>query len=577
MKYRSWIGQAVAALTDGKSSRKKDGHKQRDVQTQAKNEDTRPELKIAEEFASETWKSRLGGPHPPTLENTELTSIEVQEISKAKPEDELNWRLSGYASSDTLPMRADSQASTSSTSRSSLATITEPAHEISLEEHVESKKGSISPRTSTSTSSLPLQNGYQFQNQEENRTPLRPRTKSTSSTIFKQSSKAPVTIILTTPDSDPPIPDLTPSQEFYSHYSPIPSRLSLSKSKSTTYSTTRSFSTPSLNRLSSPHSQHYHHHPPRNTSTTSLPSLQKPRTHDPSRLMPPSEQALDLSRLRKAQEYREIRKYMINFLNTKGHTFPSKLRLRIMQGYGIEEGELDPRTRKLFAASSASEIEFERKNRAGGRSSSEGLSWKGTRKESNAENLAILSQAFQAQIPLVTPHLEAAYLNTIPGRLPPKNTIRTAKQEREMRSLGRALPSSRESGSTRGQARGDSFSKLLRESTSVPEISNSRRRPSTSNSSSHSKFSTKTLPDNRLRPASSSLTSSARSSPAPAQTQRQRSLTPVPMEKQMKIAEQQTRIKRQSILAGAFGAVRDGMSSSSKGSKKARKGEGRGL
>ncbi|KAG4431497.1 hypothetical protein IFR05_013027, partial [Cadophora sp. M221] len=557
MKYRAWIGQAVSALSDGKGSRKKNGHKKRDTQSgDRRGEDAPPEppkLRIAEEFSSGNWKLRLESPKPVVLEAKKVAPIEIPKISIPKLEDELEWTISGSASSDTLPMRADSKASASSASTTTLSTITEPAHEMSSGEDAELDSG-IS--TSTSTHNTSLQTQAQVQSQV--RPPFRHRTKSISSTIFQQSPTAPVTIILTTPDSDPASPHLPPSSSFSTRQHTATPSMSIPMSKSKSYLatiTTRSFSTISL-PLS--HSQHLL---PPNASTTSLPSTTT-LTPDPTKLMPPSEQALDLTRLRKAQEFREIRKFMITFLNAKGHTFPSKLRLRIMQGYSIEERELDPETVRRFANS----LEEEKETAVSGMD--EGVALDSITDNdndkhkdlSNAENLRILALAFQSQIPLVTPHLEKSYLEAVPGRLPPttRNHVRSARQEREMRLLGRTLSTSDLPLRNHHQPRSkpETFSKLLKASTSVPDLS--RRRPSSS-----TPMLVPELPT--MSAAKRTASVSSKHNRNQAASHREHNLappTPLPIERQLKLAEQQTRIKRQSIISGAFGAVREAMGGS---------------
>ncbi|KAH7399791.1 hypothetical protein BKA64DRAFT_707480 [Cadophora sp. MPI-SDFR-AT-0126] len=536
MKYRAWIGQAVSALSDGNGSRRKDGKKKRNTQSgEKKGEEAapdRPRLRIAEEFSSENWKLRLESSRPEisVIEGKKVAPIQIPEKSISKLGEELEWRISGSASSDTLPVRADSNASTSGASTITLSTITEPAHGASPCDDAEPVED-ISPLITPA----PMY-GSSFQAPTKFRIPARPllraRTKSSSSTIFQQSLSAPITIILTTPDSDPPSPHHpSPSPPFSSdeHQDeclPGLRRPSMSKTKSYRPTrATRSFSTASLpslassQRLLSP-----------NSSTVSLPSFP-----DPSRLMPPSEQALDMNRLRKAQEFREIREFMISFLNAKGHTFPPKLRSRIMAGYGIEKKELDRETLKRFALSdSVTETD-------------EGVALDGVGLEdgkgkelSDAENLRILSLAFQSQIPLVTPHLEEAYVKAIPGRLP-KNSTRSLREAREMRLLGRTLSTSdlplRQSTlQARGGLANHGLNYNLKASASVPNLSG--RRPTT--------------PDASTMPKSISERWKG-------QVEK---MHVVGDEKQMGIVEQQTRIKRQSIISGAFGVVREAMGGS---------------
>ncbi|PVH89091.1 hypothetical protein DL98DRAFT_95928 [Cadophora sp. DSE1049] len=535
MKYRAWIGQAVSALTDGNGSRRKDGNKKRNTHSgERKGEEAAPEpprLRIAEEFSSENWKLKLERPEPVVIEGKTVLPIQIPGRSITKLE-EVEWRISGSASSDTLPMRADSKASTSSASTATLSTITEPAHERTSGEDAEPTGISTLPASSARMCNSSFQ--AQTKSPCPSCPPLRHRTKSSSSTIFQQSLSAPITIILTTPDSDPPSPHLPlPSSALSSNAkqdqcSPSLQRPSMSKSKSYMATRpTRSFSTPSIPSLAS--AQHLLSP---NSSTTSLPSTSSLSPFpDPDKLMPPSEQALDINRLRKAQEFREIRKFMIGFLNAKGHTFPPKLRVRIMAGYGIEERELDPETVKRFALSDSVT-----KTDEGVALDGMGLEDGKGKEMSNADNLRILSMAFQSQIPLVTPHLEEAYVKAVPGRLP-RNSARSLREEREMRLLGRTLSTSdlplRQSTSRSQVWNHNSDYGSLKASASVPDLS--RRRPTT--------------PDVASMPKS---ISGRASGPAGK-------MHVVGDRKQMGIVEQQTRIKRQSIISGAFGAVREAM------------------
>lgn len=154
---------------------------------------------------------------------------------------------------------------------------------------------------------------------------------------------------------------------------------------------------------------------------------------------------------------------------------------------------------------------------------------------SDAENLRILSMAFQSQIPLVTPHLEEAYVKAVPGRLP-KNSSRSLREEREMRLLGRTLSTSdlplRKVTSSSQPGMYASEYGSLKASASVPDLS--RRRPTT--------------PD----VASMPRTVASRAGGSNEKMH-------IGDRKQMGIVEQQTRIKRQSIISGAFGAVKEAM------------------
>jgi len=138
-----------------------------------------------------------------------------------------------------------------------------------------------------------------------------------------------------------------------------------------------------------------------NTSDTTTPSVPRGHAHsastdsdftpDRSRLMPPSEQ-IDHRRLRKAQEFREVRKFLIDFLNTKGDQFPKKLRSRIMDMYSISESHLDPAVVEEFAILDSQEGNGD-----------EGVALEVGGDGSDADDLKILEMAFRSQIPIVTP------------------------------------------------------------------------------------------------------------------------------------------------------------------------------
>jgi hypothetical protein len=64
--------------------------------------------------------------------------------------------------------------------------------------------------------------------------------------------------------------------------------------------------------------------------------------------MPPTEHVLDARRIQKAHEFREIRGFMISFMNMKGAMFPEQLRFQMMDLYGIQEADLHPETVAKF-------------------------------------------------------------------------------------------------------------------------------------------------------------------------------------------------------------------------------------
>jgi hypothetical protein len=110
-----------------------------------------------------------------------------------------------------------------------------------------------------------------------------------------------------------------------------------------------------------------------------------------SLLMPPTDPQLDPRKLRKAQEFREIRKWLITFLNSKGDRFPRKLRLRMMDLYCIREFDLAPEIVARFNAELQDEgVALEQQD--------EGMD--------DAQSLSILGAAFRSQIEELTPRKE---------------------------------------------------------------------------------------------------------------------------------------------------------------------------
>jgi hypothetical protein len=213
---------------------------------------------------------------------------------------------------------------------------------------------------------------------------LKRRDESTS-TVFQNSPLAPVTIIVTTPEEDEihsPSPEPEPRNSFNSIHA---SRTGNPNASTTSLPTTRL-------------SQCF--------STDSLP-LPHPKRLDPNRLMPPTEHQIDTRRLRKAQEFREIRKFLVHFMNAKGDQFPKKLRSRMMEAYAITDSDLSPEVVARFY------------NQGNGDIKDEGVALEQLgineldKDTTDAEDLRILSMAFQSQIPVVTPSRETALVDTI--------------------------------------------------------------------------------------------------------------------------------------------------------------------
>jgi hypothetical protein len=204
-----------------------------------------------------------------------------------------------------------------------------------------------------------------------------------TSTVFQNSPLAPVTIIITTPEEDD-IHSPSPEPEPWNSFNSIrASRTGNPNASTTSLPTTR---------LS------------RRFSTDSLP-LSQPKRLDPNRLMPPTEHQID-TRRRKAQEFREIRKFLVHFMNAKGDQFPKKLRSRMMEAYDITDSDLSPEVVARFH------------NQGNGDIKDEGVALEqlGINELDNdttdAEDLRILSMAFQSRIPVVTPSRQTALVDT---------------------------------------------------------------------------------------------------------------------------------------------------------------------
>jgi hypothetical protein len=132
--------------------------------------------------------------------------------------------------------------------------------------------------------------------------------------------------------------------------------------------------------------------------------------------MPPTEHQIDSRRLRKAQEFREIRKFLIHFMNAKGDQFPKKLRSRMMEAYAIADSDLSPEVVARF-----NDLENDMKDEG---VALEQLGMNELDKETtDAENLRILSMAFQSRIADVTPSREVTHVDSIPPYIN-KNPIR---------------------------------------------------------------------------------------------------------------------------------------------------------
>jgi hypothetical protein len=106
-------------------------------------------------------------------------------------------------------------------------------------------------------------------------------------------------------------------------------------------------------------------------------------------LMPPTDNLLDSRKSRKAQEFQEVRKWLIIFINSKGDKFPRHLRLRMMKAYSIHDSDLAPEIIAKFHA----EVQDE------GVALEEG-------EEDEAASMRILGAAFRSKIEEALPKRE---------------------------------------------------------------------------------------------------------------------------------------------------------------------------
>lgn len=126
----------------------------------------------------------------------------------------------------------------------------------------------------------------------------------------------------------------------------------------------------------------------RNTSITSLPAMTLQQSHiNTTLLMPPVDKQTDPRKMRQEQEIKEVRKWLITFINTKGDAFPRKVRQRMMDAYSIREFDLAPEAVARFNASERDE----------------GVSIDNLDDPDPKEGLRLLNQAFQSQIDDITP------------------------------------------------------------------------------------------------------------------------------------------------------------------------------
>lgn len=351
MKRFAWVQVAVQALgIDGKG-----GH---DVPGKGKRRNEVYIKGIDEPIPTPIWEENARAKSEADLANAARVAQAVWNEPALSREPPAIHRM---ASSEELEGRA--------TIRSVTDPLAKKRRSLMRPRETKEKEGEIPLREKYNPAIVPyVSDGYV----QKPRT-LKRRNESTS-TIFKNSPLAPVTIIVTTPEED------------------LESRSSSSSEPRNSFNSIRAFrnTSPDASTTSLPGTQFSP-----SFSTESLP-LPQHRRLDPSRLMPPTEHQIDTRRLRKAQEFREIRKFLIHFMNAKGDQFPKKLRSKMMDAYAITDSDLSPEVVARF-------------NDLGNEVRDEGVALEQLgmneldKETTDAEDLQILSMAFQSRIPMVTP------------------------------------------------------------------------------------------------------------------------------------------------------------------------------
>jgi len=277
--------------------------------------------------------------------------------------------------------------------------------------------------------------------------------------------------------------------------------------------------------------------------------------------MPPTEHQIDTRRLRKAQEFREIRKFLIHFMNAKGDQFPKKLRSRMMDAYAITDSDLSPAVVARF-------------NDLGNEVRDEGVALEQLgmneleKETTDAEDLQILSMAFQSRLPMVTPSRRELRMDNTPPYMN-KSPIRPSSTSISKPTLPLVIP---------GKA---ALPKPPTPSRSKPPVPTEPARKTEDeplnwlgpliSTSPNSEWKLPLVDDSdsrtRLQKAQSQPNMSHRPSgngppvpgiPAHMQAGRGRNNSlsgNAGMEKAIHVA----RVKRQGIISGAFGAVREAM------------------
>lgn len=401
-------------------------------------------------------------------------------------------------STENLPLRSSTK--TSSRLAGNMVSAKEPLHDTSL-----------------ALDYNPAVVSYVSNGRVQNPRSLRRRNMSSASTIFKNSPLAPITIIVTTPEEESPSSPPTPA---------------------TASQPRNSFNQIRAHRESSSL--------PSRRANWSSPNLTVP---DSNMLKPPTEQQINTSKLRKAHEFREIRRFLIQFMNAKGDQFPKKLRWRMMDMYCITDSDLSPEIVAKFI----------------GEVKDEGVSLEqlgiSEMDSTDADDLKILETAFRSRIPVVTPRREQALVDSIPPPRPRKQSLtrraETRKENKEgdddlLTWLAPLITTSLHSAPPLDNPPPQPFTsdhKLIRAS-SVPNLQRPQPTDTPPVPSIPAAYEYSVNPVNRAR-------NCTLSGGTPGNT-----VTPADTGKQLRIIDQQTRLKRRNIIFGAFDSIKKAISSS---------------
>ncbi|RDW81988.1 hypothetical protein BP6252_03100 [Coleophoma cylindrospora] len=266
-------------------------------------------------------------------------------------------------------------------------------------------------------------------------------------------------------------------------------------------------------------------------STTSISSFTGSEfSPDADLLMPPCpEYGLDRKRQRRAREFREMQKWLTEFLNTQGPRLPLKLRQRVMHIYRIEDSDLAPEVVAQFC----DEPQLDANLAASLKEAEEG-------EHSNAELLRLLRAFFRSQLPIL--HRKESEPLKLQGFTTDPNI---QKQFPEM-ALSAPLPRSHSSPSLRNskafqnsKTRSRSSTMVLARSISSADYNSPKSQPKASSSRPSSYIGSRTAiragdddydDDDYLSMEKSALS---------------------------KNAARQAKVNRSRIVAGTFGVVRE--------------------